>query len=196
MKKKLISLALLVILLSLMALGSTAYFTYEGRATNVITTGAVVMELEEMQLVDGVEIPYPKGPITSVMPGRTISKIPYVVAGADTQPFYTRMQVNTIVTLADGTPVDTAEADRYFQLNYDTENWEQSSDGWWYYLGQLDAGQRVALFTQVTIAPELPNAYQNCRVVIDVTAQATQVKNNPVHDGDYTVIMGWPEDTK
>ena len=57
MKKKLLSLALLTILLSLMALGSAAYFTYEGRATNVITTGAVNFELEEMQLVNSREEP-------------------------------------------------------------------------------------------------------------------------------------------
>ena len=194
MKKKLLSLALLTILLSLMALGSAAYFTYEGRATNVITTGAVIMELNEVQLINGEELPYPKGPITGVMPGRAVSKIPYVEAMQGTQPFYTRVKINMTATLADGPLVSDADAARYFLLNYDSENRTQGADGWWYYLGQLEAGQRAALFTQVSFAPELPNSYQNCRVVIDVIARATQVKNNPIPEGGYTAIVGWPEE--
>lgn len=195
MKKKLLSLALLVILFSLMALGSTAYFTYEGRATNVITTGAVLMDLKEVQIKDGVETPYP-GPITNVMPGRSVSKIPYVEAEEGTQPFYTRVKVDTAVTRSDGTAASADDVARYFLLNYDTEHWAQGADGWWYYLGQLEAGQRAALFTQVTFAPELPNAYQSCQVVITVIAQATQVKNNPVPNGDYTAIVGWSEEAQ
>ena len=102
-----------------MGLGSAAYFTSDGRATNVITTGAVNFELEEMQLVNGKEEPYPTEYITGVMPGRTVSKIPYVVAAPETQPFYTRVRAEIKVILADGTEPPEADVLRYVHLNCD-----------------------------------------------------------------------------
>ena len=38
------------------------------------------------------------------------------------------------------------------------------------------------------------NTYQNCSVQIDVSAQAVQVKNNPVPADGYTAITGWPQE--
>ena len=55
MKKKILVLALAAVFVSLLALGSAAYFTVEGRATNIITTGKVDMALHEMQLVPGAD---------------------------------------------------------------------------------------------------------------------------------------------
>ncbi len=193
MKKKLLSLALMTIFISLMALGSAAYFTAEGRATNIITTGAVEMSLQEMQVVGEEEIPYPDEKITGVMPGRTVSKIPYVVGEEGTQPFYTRVKVDTTITLADGTEPET---NKYVTLNYNEDNWVEGADGWWYYQGTVEANDRVALFTEVAFNPKMPNTYQDCEVVIKVTAQAVQVKNNPVPvaesgEPDYTAILGW-----
>lgn len=199
MKKKILVLALTAVFLSLTALGSAAYFTAEGRATNVITTGKVDMALNEMQQVPGtdgelVEEDYPEDTITGVMPGRKISKIPYVVGLEDTQPFYTRVWVEITIALADGTQPETNE---YITLNYDKENWVKGEDGWWYYQGIIGDGDRKALFTEVAFDPTMPNDYQNCTVEIDVSAQATQVKNNPVPkdaqgNADYTAIQGWP----
>ena len=191
MKKKLLSLALMTIFISLMALGSAAYFTTEGRATNIITTGAVEMMLVEVQLVDGKEVPYPETTITGVLPGRKISKIPYIIGAEDTQPFYTRVKVDLTTTLANGSVVEVNE---YITLNYDKNNWIQGEDGWWYYMGQVKAGEknRVALFTEVAFDPKMPDTYQSCTVEIDVAAQAVQVKNNPVPEEGYTAIAGWP----
>lgn len=189
MKKKILTLALTTVFLSLMALGSAAYFTAEGRATNVITTGAVEMSLQEMQLVEGEEVPYPEDTITGVMPGRTVSKIPYVVGEEATQPFYTRVKAQLTITLADG---KVAETNEYVAPNYDEENWILGEDGWWYYQGQVKAGDKVALFTEVAFAETMPNEYQDCTVEIDISAQAVQVKNNPVPEAGYPAIPGWP----
>ena len=189
MKKKMLSLALMTIFISLMALGSAAYFTVEGRATNIITTGTVDMELREMQLVGGEEIPYPTETITGVMPGRSVSKIPYIVGAEGTQPFYTRVKVDVTVTV-NGQPDEAGL--QYVAPNYDTENWEQDVEGWWYYKGEVKADEKVALFTEVAFAPEMPNEYQNCTVTVSISAQATQVKNNPVPEAGYTAIVGWP----
>lgn len=190
MKKKILTLALTTIFISLMALGSAAYFTVEGRATNIITTGTVDMALEEMQLVGEEEVPYPGDTITGILPSQKVSKIPYVVGVEGTQPFYTRVKVDVTV-LVKG-EADT-EGLQYIDLNYDTENWAQGADGWWYYKGEVEAKDRVALFTEVAFAPEMPNEYQDCTVTVAVSAQATQVKNNPVPEAGYTAIVGWPE---
>ena len=191
MKKKMLSLALMTIFISLMALGSAAYFTVEGRATNIITTGTVDMELKELQLVGEEEVPYPEDKtITGVMPSQKVSKIPYIVGVEGTQPFYTRVKVDITVLVEE--KVDEVGL-KYILPNYDKTNWEQGADGWWYYKGEVEAKDRVALFTEVTFAPEMPNEYQNCTVTIDVSAQATQVKNNPVPEAGYTAIVGWPE---
>ena len=191
MKKKMLSLALMTIFISLMALGSAAYFTVEGRATNIITTGTVDMELEEMQLVGEEEVPYPEDKtITGVMPSQKVSKIPYIVGVEGTQPFYTRVKVDITVLVEE--KVDEAGL-KYILPNYDKTNWEQGADGWWYYKGEVEEKDRVALFTEVAFAPEMPNDYQNCTVKVAVSAQATQVKNNPVPEAGYTAIVGWPE---
>ena len=190
MKKRMLSLALMTIFISLMALGSAAYFTVEGRATNIITTGTVDMELEEMQLVGEEEVPYPEDTITGILPSQKVSKIPYIVGVEGTQPFYTRVKVD-ITVLVDG-EADEAGLE-YIDLDYDKTNWEQGADGWWYYKGEVKEKDRVALFTEVAFAPEMPNDYQNCTVKVAVSAQATQVKNNPVPEAGYTAIVGWPE---
>ena len=190
MKKKMLSLALMTIFISLMALGSAAYFTVEGRATNIITTGTVDMELEEMQLVGEEEVPYPEDKtITGILPSQKVSKIPYVVGVEGTQPFYTRVKVDVTVLVEE--KVDEAGLE-YIDLDYDKTNWEQGADGWWYYKGEVKEKDRVALFTEVAFAPEMPNDYQNCTVKVAVSAQATQVKNNPVPEAGYTAIVGWP----
>ena len=190
MKKKMLSLALMTIFISLMALGSAAYFTVEGRATNIITTGTVDMELKEMQLVGEEEVPYPEDKtITGILPSQKVSKIPYIVGVEGTQPFYTRVKVDVTV-LVDG-EADEAGLE-YIDLDYDKTNWEQGADGWWYYKGEVKEKDRVALFTEVAFAPEMPNDYQNCTVKVAVSAQATQVKNNPVPEAGYTAIVGWP----
>jgi len=186
-----LSLALMTIFISLMALGSAAYFTVEGRATNIITTGTVDMELKEMQLVGEEEVPYPEDKtITGILPSQKVSKIPYIVGVEGTQPFYTRVKVDVTV-LVDG-EADEAGLE-YIDLDYDKTNWEQGADGWWYYKGEVKEKDRVALFTEVAFAPEMPNDYQNCTVKVAVSAQATQVKNNPVPEAGYTAIVGWPE---
>ena len=190
MKKKMLSLALMTIFISLMALGSAAYFTVEGRATNIITTGTVDMELEEMQLVGEEEVPYPEDTITGILPSQKVSKIPYIVGVEGTQPFYTRVKVDITVLVEE--KVDEAGL-KYIRPNYDKTNWEQGADGWWYYKGEVKEKDRVALFTEVAFAPEMPNDYQNCTVKVAVSAQATQVKNNPVPEAGYTAIVGWPE---
>ena len=137
MKKKMLSLALMTIFISLMALGSAAYFTVEGRATNVITTGEVVLTLDE-HLAEGDWTEVKEGDVTVayhfndlVMPGVTVDKNP-TVTNSGTQPFWLRAQVVISVESADGQPMST----EYVQLLAQDETvWtaRAEDDGWDYY---------------------------------------------------------------
>ena len=72
MKKKILLLASVAICAAILASGTIAYFTAEDQAHNVITSGAVDIQIEEWQ--DEIGNPYPNDPI-DVMPGVTVSKI-------------------------------------------------------------------------------------------------------------------------
>ena len=196
MKKKMLSLALMTIFISLMALGSAAYFTVEGRATNVITTGEVVLTLDE-HLAEGDWTEVKEGDVTVayhfndlVMPGVTVDKNP-TVTNSGTQPFWLRAQVVVSVESADGQPMSS----EYVQLLAQDETvWtaREEDDGWDYYTAIVTPGQEIALFDGVKLAEETPNEYQSSRVTITVRAQAVQSKNND--SGTVLEIQGWPMD--
>ena len=190
MKKRLAIAGVIAAVLALCALGTLAYFTAEGRATNVITTGTVELTLHEMQQgADGQLAEYPGEPITGVMPGQSVSKIPYV-ENSGSQPFYTRVKVAVTVTGADGAPLPGDVV----SLNVDARKWLQK-DGWYYCAEPVASGEenRVALFDTVTFSADMGNAYQNCTVAIDIEAQAVQVKNNPIPAGGTVLdVQGWP----
>lgn len=53
MKKKCLTCAFIAIFLSIVAYGTTAYFSHKDTATNVITAGDVKIELQEWTIPDG-----------------------------------------------------------------------------------------------------------------------------------------------
>ena len=71
MKRKILLAAVAVICLSLLGVGTLAYFTSDGTAHNVITTGGVDIELIETT-DDGK--PFPEEGISGVMPGESVTK--------------------------------------------------------------------------------------------------------------------------
>lgn len=197
MKKKLLILALIIILITLVGFGTLAYFTTEGRATNVITTGTVELTLTEMQLVsvegengqaELKEQAYPDETITGIMPGTKVSKIPYI-ENTGTADFYARARAVKTVVAADG---ETELPNDVVSLNIDSEKWIAGDDGWYYYNELLKPGDKPAFFSEVAFAGSMGNEYQNCTVTIAVDAQGVQTKNNPIPEGGVTEIPGWP----
>ncbi len=191
MKKRIAYLAMLCILLTMFMNSTLAYFTAEETARNVISSGAVAVELVEKQLVDNELVNYPESPI-SVMPGTQVSKIVY--AKNLDQPAWIRIAYTVTVLDADGKEMDIPadELGRIMDLNEDSLNWTYA-DGWWYHNQALAAGEESKpLFTQVLFSgPEMTNKYQSCTIAIDVTAQAVQ----QVHNGDTVMdAAGWPTD--
>lgn len=175
-------------MLAILAAGSLAYFTAEGRARNVITTGSIKISVVEQQLVDDKLIDYPNEKITNVMPGAEISKI-VTIKNTGSSEAWIRVKVDKSIARADKGESDVS----LVRLDFDTENWV-GKDGYYYYKKPVPAGESTtALFGTVTFDPQMGNEYQNCEVSIDVIAQAVQTANNTPADGDVTKAAGWPE---
>lgn len=194
MKKKILVLALAVVFVSLMALGSAAYFTVEGRATNIITTGTVSLSLDE-HLEEGKWTEVKDNDVTvawqlkdRVMPGMTVAKKP-TLKNDGTQPFFLRAKVQ--VTVTNGGEVLPSSVVLLQQM---PSGWTEQ-DGWLYYTPEgsdaVAPGAEVVLFDGVKLAEEAGNPYQNSTVTITVQAQAVQVKNNPGETA--LTAQGWPE---
>ena len=177
-KQKIILAAVLMICMAICAAGTLAYFTAEETAYNVITTGILSMDLVEE--TTGGE-PWPEDGISGVMPGMDVDKIPYVEndGGID---FWTRMSVSMKVTGENGKELST----KYISLNLDKTNWTEK-DGYYYYNGVVEPGRETEpLFTKVSFSTEMPDAYMNARIEIDVHAEAVQSRNN----GDSALTAG------
>ena len=195
MKKKILVLALAVVFVSLMALGSAAYFTVEGRTTNIITTGTVSLRLDEhleegkwTEVKDSNAVTVAWQLNDRVMPGMTVAKKP-TLKNDGTQPFFLRAKVQ--VTVTNGGEVLPSSVVLLQQM---PSGWTEQ-DGWLYYTQEgsdaVAPGAEVVLFDGVKLAEEAGNPYQNSTVTITVQAQAVQVKNNPGETA--LTAQGWPE---
>ena len=199
MKKKILVLALAAVFVSLLALGSAAYFTVEGRATNIITTGTVSLSLDEhleegkwTEIKDSNDVTVAWRLEDRVMPGMTVAKKP-TLNNDGTQPFFLRAKVQVTVTPANGGE-DLPNSVVLLQLM--PSGWTEQADGWLYYTPEgsdaVAPGAEVVLFDGVKLAEEAGNPYQNSTVTITVQAQAVQVKNNPGETA--LTAQGWPQE--
>lgn len=195
MKKRLLSLALMTIFVSLMALGSAAYFTAEGRATNVITTGEVELTLTEEsktgEVIEDEEGHFIGLHFEKVMPGQTLDKHP-MVENTGSQPFWLRVKVTCSLKnkQEEDLPLVLEQDINILTFNGRNGNWVEK-DGWLYYTKPLAVGDQVDVFTSVTIAPQMGNEYQDADGQIDILAQAVQYKNNESQE-DVLNVQGWP----
>ena len=185
MKKKLLIAAAVVLALAIAAGGTLAFFTSRKVVHNVITTGSIQIDLiEKMQTADGL-VDFEDQ--TGVMPDADVSKI-VTVKNTGNNPAWVRLSVEKTITMAGGV-TETPDPD-LIQIDYNTENWTYQ-DGYYYYNAILEPGDETeVLFTTVSFAPEMGNAYQNARVAISVYAQATQTQNNGANALE---ANGWPE---
>ncbi len=184
MKIKLFACSIVAICLAIAAFGTTAYFSHEDNAQNVITAGDVKIELSERSAVGGGIAPYENE--LSVMPDTKISKITEI-KNIGSQSAWIRVSVKKAIELSEGNQSETDVS--LIELDLNTENW-QEKDGYFYYLKELKSGETTEpLFTTVVFSKKMKNEYQNSKATIDVNAEAVQY----IHNGD-TVFdaAGWP----
>ena len=196
-KKSLLILALIAVILAGVAVGTYAFKTQSDIAHNIITTPsgikANVVEYAEDPDNPGQWVPYedPDG----VMPGEAISKIPVVKNTGETS-FYTRARVIKEVKLPDGRQGE-ASTDimiiRYKGVDgFNTTDWTDGGDGYWYYNHPVAAGEETApLFDEVVFDPAMENLYQGSTAYVRIHGFAVQSANNT--DSALTA-KGWPAD--
>ncbi len=185
MKRKLFICTIFAIVLSLAVFGTTAYFSHEDNAENIITAGDVKIDLLEWSVEDvsGKKIPYENK--VGVMPDTAISKIAEI-KNIGSQSAWVRVSIDKAIEFAEGI---NGEPDvSLIELDFNTEDW-QEKDGYFYYLKELKSGKTTEpLFTTVIFSKKMKNEYQNSKVTIDVKTQAVQYihNGNTVFDAD-----GW-----
>lgn len=169
--------SLLVIGFSLIAIamigGTSAYFAATDRAHNIITTSGVSVELVETAVDDaGRVVPFEN--IENALPGESYSKIPQV-ENTDEGSAWVRILPEISATAPDGSPLPVPE--NALIINYQP-GWEKSGN-YYYYASALSANETTSpLFTEVTIASDLPDIYQNAKFSLTLTADAVQTANN------------------
>lgn len=183
MKKKMLVLAAMVIVLAILATGTLAYYSDYVVAHNVITSGAVDIDLVETMKTPEGETPWEDQ--SGIMPGTDVSKI-VRVKNNDAES-YIRVRLDVEAVAEDGTPLDTS----VIGINVNTDDWKEK-DGYWYYLKSVPSGQTTAvLFEQVNFAgADMGNEYMNATIRVNVAAQAVQTVNNGTTVWEAT---GWPK---
>lgn len=187
MKKKIFTIAVVAICLSLLGYGTLAYFTAEDTAHNVIISGKINVELLEWADEAKTE-PFPEDGVSGVMPGTEVTKI-VEVKNTGSNPAYIRVMVDKAIILPQS--VDGEADPGLMLLDFDETCWTLGEDGFYYYNEALNPGEVTKpLFASVRFAADMGNIYQNSTATVDVFVYAVQASNN----GD-TVLdaAGWPE---
>ena len=184
MKKRMLTAALALCCLAVLATGTLAYFTAEETAQNVITMGSLKMELVELD-----EKGEPWEDVENIVPGMEVTKEAFV-KNTGTVDFYTRVKITKTFVPAQGEEKPELNT-KLVRLDINEKYWEPGNDGFYYYKKPVAPGEETKpLFTTVTFSTEMGNEYQNVQVIIDLEAQAVQSRNN----GDSaTKATGWPE---
>ena len=101
MKRKILILSVLAICIATLAAGTLAYFTSEGKAHNVITTGGVEIAVQEWADMEKTK---PFENLTGVMPNATVTKIAEV-KNTGASDAWIRVKVEKNIQLqGEGTP--------------------------------------------------------------------------------------------
>ena len=181
-KCRLLLVALAAILVTALTQPSLAYYTTVGKATNVVTSGDIQLQINE-KTADGSD--FPKEGVY-VIPGDIVSK-QVSVGNICSHPFYLRVKLVSGSDSSDLLPEDC------LKLDIDTQNW--TFDGGYYYFNRvLQPGETTApLFTQVEIVgSKVGKENIGSTLSITVNAYAVQSENNPAeYPWD---AAGWPAD--
>ena len=196
MKRKLVLTSAVVLILALLAAGTFAYFTKNARATNVITTGTISIQLND-SIAGGTE--KENGwTLSGVMPGQAVEKA-VSVTNTGTSPAWLRVKLDIAVEMAAG-KTDTWQGQNVLQFAVNPD-WFLAEDGYYYYSKPVaEKAGTAELFAKdssgqstLMLNPQLPNDYQGCAVTINVLAQAVQVKNNDTDANGQTITTLTPE---
>lgn len=179
-RNRLLLIALAAILLTVLTQPSLAFYTVIGKATNVVTSGNIELQIHE-KTADGSDFPQ-EG--VFVIPGDIVSK-QVSIENVCSHAFYLR------VKLVSSTTNEALPPEECLKMDIDTENWTLV-DGFYYYNQILQPGETTPnLFTQVEIVgSKVDQTHAGSTLSITVNAYAVQSENNPADDP--WDAAGWP----
>ena len=181
-KMKIVVVALMATLITLMSQATLAYYSTVGKAPNVVSSGNIQFIIPEMT-DQGKE--FPKEGVY-IVPGSRVSKRVSIENDCE-HPFYLR------VKMVYGVDAQELSAEDCFKLEIDETYWELH-DGWYYYKGIVNPGEITPnVFSHVEIVgSKVDNSYIGKTLTLTVKAQAVQSENNPITDGITYTASGWP----
>lgn len=180
-RKKLVALALALMLIAVFSGSTLAFYTVTGTATNVVTSGNI-----RLQILETGENgrPFPREGVV-VIPGDTVTKRVTVRNVCD-HPFWLRVE------LVKGSSQEALSPEDVLQiLDLNREDWTQVGN-YFYYDRILHPQERTEpLFTQVHIAGDKVDQHGiGTALTVTVKAEAVQSENNPArHPWE---ASGWP----
>lgn len=192
MKRKILVAALVLLFAFSAVCGTMAYFTTQGTATNVITSGSIAAEIREYA---DREMTKPFENLTGVMPGAAAIKV-VTVENTGANEAWVRLSVTKDYELAEeraavrgADAIARQEIKTLVHLDINSEYWTEQ-DGWYYYSEPLQPGETSQpLFTSITLDEALGNVWQGATFIIQVDMQAVQVANN---GATALEAAGWP----
>ena len=179
-RSRLLLIAFVAIILTVLTQPTLAYYTTIGKATNVVTSGGIQLQIHE-KTADGSDFPDDG---VYVIPGDIVSKR-VTVENVCSHPFYLR------VKLVSGSTNEALSAEECLKLDIDTANWTYLEE-YYYYNHILQPGETTpALFTQVEIVGnKVDQTHIGSTLNLTVNAYAVQSENNQAeHPWD---ASGWP----
>ena len=181
-KGRLLLIAMAAILMTVLTQPSLAYYTTVGKATNVVTSGGIQLQIHE-KTADGSDFPVDG---VYVIPGDIVSK-QVSVENVCEHPFWLR------VKLVSGANSEALSPEDCLKLDIDESHWTLM-EGYYYYNQILQPGETThTLFTQVEIVgSKVDTSNIGSTLTLTVNAYAVQSENNPA--GYPWEAAGWPAD--
>lgn len=186
MKKKIISIALVVAMIAIIAAGSFAYFTDTKQADNVFTVGNVKIDLTEPNWTAEGSQDAPEA-----YAGEALKKDP-TVTNTGKNPCFVRISV-------EGWDVLGADNKITYRTDYVDgklgDKWVEH-DGYFYYTEPLAVGAKTdALFDQIVIPTTVTNGFDGSYDLVvkaeAVQAQGAKASWTAVQSMNVAEIAGW-----
>ena len=178
-KSKLVTIAILLLLLSIAGTGTLAYFNDSITVHNEITTGNIDIALNQVNTSN-----------LTVMPAMTVDRQIVVTNDATSGNAWVRVKIEKQIVKADNSiGDDTLIVMQYNNQNNCNDNWTYQN-GYYYYNKPLAANDAAApLFDAIAFSASMGNEYQNSTATVTIHVQAVQTANNGTSALN---AAGWP----
>ena len=190
-KKIIVTCALMIVTVMSFFYSTLAFFTDSASANfGGIATGKASVEIVDITYPFGSSTAVPPNMAVRIMPGYEISKT-VTARNAGGLPLYVRVQIASVITLAEHAQGREEEIDlSLVSFNINEEFWMEH-EGYYYYRTSLAQGtEAVPLCTKVIFSEEMGNLYKDSTIVVTTRMEIVQANNN----GETPITaIGWRE---